>query len=75
MGYTNTDFTVSKMDKKSTSRSFTFVGGNMVTWRSKKSNVALLSNAKAEYCAHHGIKELSWLKVLLSEIGFGPKKS
>ena len=34
-----------------------------------------LSNAKAEYHAlHHATIELTWLRILLSELGFGPKK-
>ena len=34
-----------------------------------------LSNAEAEYRAlHHATTELTWLRILLSELGFGPKK-
>ncbi|BBH05273.1 ABC-2 type transporter family protein [Prunus dulcis] len=36
-------------DRKSTSGYFTFVGGNLVTWRSKKQNVVALSSAEAEF--------------------------
>ena len=35
-GYTDTDWTGSKDDRRSTSGYFTFVGENLVTWRSKK---------------------------------------
>jgi hypothetical protein len=35
-GYTNADWAGNIVDRKSTSRYFTFVGGNLVTWRSKK---------------------------------------
>ena len=46
-----------------------------MTWRSKKQSVVSLSSAEAEYRAlHHAITELTWLRILLSEIGFGPKK-
>ncbi|KAJ4723444.1 Retrovirus-related Pol polyprotein from transposon TNT 1-94 [Melia azedarach] len=52
-----------------------FTGGNLVTWRSKKQNVVSLSSAEAEYRAlHHATTELTWLRILLSELGFGPKK-
>ena len=34
-GYTDADWATSS-DKKLTSRYFTFVGGNLITWRSKK---------------------------------------
>ena len=34
-----------------------------------------LSSAEAQYHAlHHVTTELTWLRVLLSELGFGPKK-
>ena len=52
-GYTNSDFVKSRLDRKSTSRCVSFVGGNLVTWRSKKQNVVSLSSAEAEYRALH----------------------
>ncbi|KAF5458487.1 hypothetical protein F2P56_022511 [Juglans regia] len=36
-------------DRKSTSGYFMFVGGNLVTWRSKKQKVVVLLSAKAEF--------------------------
>ncbi|CAL9025618.1 unnamed protein product [Prunus brigantina] len=36
-------------DRRSTSGYFTFVGGNVVTWRRKKQKVVSRSSAKAEY--------------------------
>jgi len=36
-------------DRKSTSSYFTFVGGNLVIWKSMKQKVVALSNAKAEF--------------------------
>lgn len=46
-----------------------------MTWRSKKQNVVSLSSAEAKYRAlHHATTELTWLKLLLSELGFGPNK-
>ncbi|MCI21565.1 gag-pol polyprotein [Trifolium medium] len=35
-GYTDADWAGNVLDRKSTSGYFTFVGGNLVTWRSKK---------------------------------------
>ena len=52
-GYTDSDFVESKLDRKSTSGYVSFVGGNLVTWRSKKQSVVSLSNAKAKYSALH----------------------
>ncbi|RVW98253.1 Retrovirus-related Pol polyprotein from transposon RE1 [Vitis vinifera] len=36
-------------DRRSTSGYFTFVGGNLVTWKSKKQNVVARSSAEAEF--------------------------
>ena len=48
-GYIDTDWARSTMDGKSTSSYFTFIGGNLVTWRSKKQKVVALFSAKAEF--------------------------
>ena len=45
------------------------VGGNLVTWRSKKQSVVARSSAEAEFRAMaHGICEGIWLRRLLSEL-------
>lgn len=45
-----------------------FVGGNLVTWRSKKQNVVIQSSAEAEYRAIAlGACEMLWLQRLLEE--------
>ena len=62
-------------DQQSTSGYLTFVTGNLVTWRSKKQNVVARSLAEADYRGMaHGICELLWLQILLTKIGFKPKK-
>ena len=48
-GYTDADWARNILDRKSTSGYFTFVGGNLVTWRSKKKKVVALSSAGAEF--------------------------
>jgi Reverse transcriptase (RNA-dependent DNA polymerase) len=71
MGYTDADWAGNIIDRKSTSGYFTFVGGNLVTWRSKKQGSVALSSAEAELVAMvKGISELLWLKKLMEEIGF-----
>ena len=61
------------MDRKSTSSYFTFIGGNLVIWRSKKQKVVALSSVEAEFrCMAKGLCELLWLRSLLAEIGFPP---
>lgn len=72
-GYTDADWAGNVLDRKSTSGYFTFVGGNLVTWRSKKQKVVALSSAEAEFRGMaKGLCELLWLRRLLMEIGFGP---
>ncbi|BBH03130.1 transposable element gene, partial [Prunus dulcis] len=48
-GYTNADYARNITDRHFTSGYFTFVGGNLVTWRSKKQNVVSRSFAESEY--------------------------
>jgi len=72
-GYKDVDWVGNLYDRKSTSGYFMFVGGNLVTWRSKKQKVVALSSAEAEFRGMvKGLCELLWLRRLLSEIGFAP---
>ena len=48
-----------------------FVGGNLVSWKSKKQSVVARSSAEAEYRAlAFTACELIWLKQLLADFGF-----
>lgn len=70
-GYTDADWAGSLSDRKSTSGYLTFIGGNLVTWRSKKQTVVALSSAEAEFRGMvKGICELLWLCELLRELGY-----
>lgn len=58
-GYTDADWVGCIIDRKSTSGYFTFLGGNLVIWRSKKQKVVVRSNAEAGYRGMaHGVCEL-----------------
>jgi hypothetical protein len=51
-----------KLDRKSKSDFLSFVGGNFVTWRSKKQKLVSLSGAEVEYRAlHHATTKLTWI--------------
>ena len=49
IGYFDSDLAGSKMDRKSTSGTFHFIGSAIVSWHSKKYNNVALSTAEAEY--------------------------
>ena len=71
IGYTDADWEENITDKRSTFGYFTFVGGNLITWRSKKQNVVAHSSAEAEYRGMaQGVCELLWLRSLLKSLGF-----
>ncbi|RVX08193.1 Retrovirus-related Pol polyprotein from transposon TNT 1-94 [Vitis vinifera] len=58
-------------DRRSTSGYFTFVGGNLVTWKSKKQNVVARSSAEAEFRGMTlGLCEALWLRLLLQDLGY-----
>ncbi|KAL9996697.1 putative RNA-directed DNA polymerase [Helianthus debilis subsp. tardiflorus] len=73
--YTDADWAGNKSDRRSTSGYFTLVGGNLVTWTSKKQKVVALSSAEAEFKGiARGLTKILWVKKLLTEIGFPPSK-
>jgi transposase InsO family protein len=68
--YTDADWAGSLDDRRSTSGYCTFVGGNIVSWRSKKQTVVARSTAEAEFRSMaHGVCEVLWLRILLTELG------
>jgi hypothetical protein len=67
--FTDANWVGSLDDRRSISGYYTLVGGNVVTWRSKKQNVVARSSVEAEYRAMaQGVCELLWLRKLLKEL-------
>ncbi|KAM0055871.1 putative RNA-directed DNA polymerase [Helianthus debilis subsp. tardiflorus] len=74
--YIDADWAGDKGDRRSTSGYSTLVGGNLVTWRSKKQKVVALSSAEAEFRGiARGLAEVLWIQKLLTEIGFPQTKT
>ena len=67
--YTDVDFAGFPLDKRSTIGYCTFLGGNLVSWWSKKQNVVVWSSAEAEFRAMATrVCELLWVKIILEDL-------
>ncbi|RVW51632.1 Retrovirus-related Pol polyprotein from transposon RE1 [Vitis vinifera] len=72
VGYTDADWVGSPTDRCSISGYCVFIGGNLISRKSKKQDVVARSSAEAEYRAMAlATCELIWLKHLLRELRFG----
>ena len=70
VGYCDADWAGDRIDRRSTTGYCTFIGGNLVTWKSKKQKVVSCSSAEAEYRAMRKLtSELIWIKGLLKDLG------
>jgi Reverse transcriptase (RNA-dependent DNA polymerase) len=68
-GYCDSDRASCSDDRKSTSEYCMFIGGNLVSWKSKKQTVVARSTAEAEYRAMAlDVAEMLWLRALLVEL-------
>ena len=69
VGYCDADWAGDRADRRSTTGYCTFIGGNMVTWNSKKQKVVSCSSAEAEYRAMLKLtNELVWIKGILKHL-------
>lgn len=74
-GFSNTNCARSPNDMRSITSYCTLVGGNLVSWKSKKQSIVARSSAKSEYRAMAQVMcELLWIQQLLTELCFKTSK-
>ncbi|XP_019097448.1 PREDICTED: uncharacterized protein LOC109131213 [Camelina sativa] len=70
VGHCDAEYARDTMDRRSTTKYCTFIGSNLVTWKSKKQKVVSCSSAESEYRVMKKLtNELIWLKALLKDLG------
>lgn len=68
-GYSDADYAGCKKTARSTSGYVFVFGGGVISWGSERQRAVVLSTTESEYmAASHAIKELVWLKSLLTEL-------
>jgi hypothetical protein len=63
VGYSDADYARCKVDRKSTSETYQFLGWSLVSWSSKKQNSIALSTVEEEYVtAGSCCAQLLWMR-------------
>ena len=71
VGYTDSDYAGSVVDRKSTSGSCQFLGNRLISWYSKKQQTVSNSTAEAEYIAAGSCcAQILWIRNQLKDYGF-----
>jgi hypothetical protein len=71
IGYSDTNYAGCKVDRKSTSETYQFLGRSLVCWSTKKQNSVALSTAEAEYVvAGSCCAQLLWMQQTLKDYGY-----
>ena len=74
-GFSDADWAGEKCDRKSTTGYCVYVNDNLISWNTKKQQSVALSTAEAELMAIvETVREVEWLSMLLTEMGYRVKK-
>ena len=67
--YTDFDYASSLIDRRSIMGYCTLLGGNLITWRSKKQNIVSKSSTEAEFRAlSSAIDEVIWIRSIRKDL-------
>ena len=67
--YIDLDYAGSVVEKRSTTKYYTFLDGNLEIWRSRKQSLVARFNAEVEFhVMTQGVCELLWLKIILEDL-------